>query len=151
MQRANVNNALNLSLSSGALTKADYDAIQNKLDPANKNHATTWEEIYSTLGKPQATAILNNMGIQVGEDADPTKALAEVSARNSIANSAAATLPTGTVPANSVIAQQAAAQGYNYPFTDKALGLGTINTKATLGNVYNNIGTELGKIGRAHV
>ena len=99
---------MNLARSSGALSDADYNNIQAKLDPTNPNRATSWSDIYSILSGPQASVVLNNLGIQVGEDVDPTTALAEVSQRESAINRALSDLGlVGGTPSTGQIAAAA--------------------------------------------
>ena len=143
-QRSEINKAMDLALSSGALTQGDYDAIQARLSAAdtNLNKPTDWNEIYSVLSAPKANVLLNNMGFQVGEDADPNAALAEVSARQQLYDAASQGMPGSIQASNLAVANQAAGQGIFYPFTNEALSLR--DTKYTTADRLNNIGTELG-------
>ena len=128
----------------GALKQGDYDAIQARLNASDTNlyKPTDWNEVYSVLSTPQANVLLNNMGFQVGEDADPIAALAEVSARQQLYDAVSQGMPEGIQASNLAVANQAAGQGIFYPFTNEALSLR--DTKYTTADRLNNIGTELG-------
>ena len=143
-QRSEINKAMDLALSSGALKQGDYDAIQARLNASDTNlyKPTDWNEVYSVLSTPQANVLLNNMGFQVGEDADPIAALAEVSARQQLYDAVSQGMPEGIQASNLAVANQAAGQGIFYPFTNEALSLR--DTKYTTADRLNNIGTELG-------
>lgn len=146
LQAANVRGAMDLALNSGALTQKSYDAIQTKLFNAAPGTHMPWEDIYSTLSAPQARVILNNMGIQIGEDADPVKALAESSARNELVNQTILQqgLSEGTIPSTRVIGQTALELDQAYPFTEAAMQASVPRNRFTTADVLNNLGTQLG-------
>lgn len=120
LQRANVEHAINLAQKSGSLTNADADSLRAKIanaetfKTATGTQDPTFNNLYSLLGDPKATVVLNNLGVQIGEDADRTNALAE------------------------------AASGKSFDFTPIEMGQGVIRTKFNVDDVYNNLGTELG-------
>jgi hypothetical protein len=146
LQAANVRGAMNLALNSGALTQKAYDTIESNLLKATPGTKMPWEDIYSTLSAPQARVILNNMGIQIGEDADPVKALAESSARNELVNQTILQqgLAEGTIPSTRVIGQQALATNQAYPFTEAQMQASVPRNRFTTADVLNNLGTQLG-------
>ena len=95
------------------------------------------------MSEPKATVVLGNLGVQIGEDANKTNALAESVERQELATLAGKDLG-GLAPSTRTIADVAATTGKSYPFTEANLGLGKINTKATEADIYKNLGTELG-------
>lgn len=149
LQRANVENAIDLAVKSGSLSMIDASSLLAKIANADAFKAATgttdptFNNLYALLSEPKATVILGELGIQIGEDADRTNALAESVERQELAILASAGLG-GLAPSTKTIAEVAASTGKNYPFTEANLGLGTINTKATTADVYDNLGTELG-------
>jgi hypothetical protein len=150
LQREDVENAINLSLKSGALDEKTAANLRDRIDPASENKATSWNELYQILKEPKATVVLNAMGVQVGEDVSATEALKESNTRKQLANIAAENI--GGNP--SALYQFTLADnianitGENvddiYPFSSKNLGLGSIDTKKTTADVFNNVATELG-------
>jgi hypothetical protein len=146
LQAANVRGAMNLALNSGALTQKAYDTIESNLLKATPGTKMPWEDIYSTLSAPQARVILNNMGIQIGEDADPVKALAESSARNELVNQTILQqgLAEGTIPSTRVIGQTATDLNQAYPFTETMMRAAVPQNRFTTADVLNNLGTQLG-------
>jgi hypothetical protein len=148
LQAANVRGAMDLALSSGALTQKKYDDIQAKILNARPGTTVPWDEIYSTLSAPQARVILNNMGIQIGEDADPVKALAESSARNELVTQSIIQggLNLGTIPSTRFIGQYATETSQEYPFTQEAMQRAVPRNVFTMADVANNVGTRLGNV-----
>jgi hypothetical protein len=146
LQAANVRGAMNLALSSGALTQAKYNEIESKILNAPAGTTMPWSEIYSTLSAPQARVILNNMGIQIGEDADPVAALAESSARNELVTQSIIQngLTLGTIPSTRLIGQTAQATGQAYPFTEEAMRAAVPRNIFYTQDTLNNLGTRLG-------
>jgi hypothetical protein len=150
LQREDVENAINLSLKSGALDEKTAANLRDRIDPASDNKATSWDELYQILKEPKATVVLNAMGVQVGEDVSATEALKESNTRKQLANIAAEN--TGGNPSayyQFTLAENIAnITGENvddiYPFSSKNLGLGSIDTKKTTADVFNNVATELG-------
>jgi hypothetical protein len=150
LQREDVENAINLSLKSGALDKETAANLRDRIDPDSDNKATSWDELYQILKEPKANIVLNAMGVQVGEDVSADVALQEANTRIQLANIAAENI--GSYP--SALYQFTLADnianitGENvediYPFTPENLGLGSIDTKKTTADVFNNVGTELG-------
>jgi hypothetical protein len=150
LQREDVENAINLSLKSGALDEKTAANLRDRIDPDSDNKATSWDELYQILKEPKATVVLNAMGVQVGEDVSATEALKESNTRKQLANIAAENI--GGNP--SALYQFTLAEnianitGENvddiYPFSSKNLGLGSIDTKKTTADVFNNVATELG-------
>jgi hypothetical protein len=150
LQREDVENAINLSLKSGALDKETAANLRDRIDPDSDNKATSWDELYQILKEPKANIVLNAMGVQVGEDVSADVALQEANTRIQLANIAAENI--GSYP--SALYQFTLADnianitGENvddiYPFTPENLGLGSIDTKKTTADVFNNVATELG-------
>jgi hypothetical protein len=155
LQREDVENAINLSLKSGALDKETAANLRDRIDPDSDNKATSWDELYQILKEPKANIVLNAMGVQIGEDVSAKdvsakEALKESNTRKQLANIAAENI--GSYP--SALYQFTLADnianitGENvddiYPFSSKNLGLGSIDTKKTTADVFNNVGTELG-------
>jgi hypothetical protein len=109
LQREDVENAINLSLKSGALGKETAANLLDRIDPDSDNKATSWDELYQILKEPKANVVLNAMGVQVGEDVSADVALQEANTRIQLANIAAEN--TGGYPSayyQSVIAQNLA-------------------------------------------
>lgn len=148
LQAANVRGAMDLALNSGALTQKKYDEIQAKILNAPAGTTMSWDEIYSTLSAPQARVILNNMGIQIGEDADPVKALAESSARNELVTNSIIQngLSAGTIPSTRLIGQTAQASGQAYPFTEEAMKTAVPRNVFYVDDTIRNVGTRLGNV-----
>jgi hypothetical protein len=150
LQREDVENAINLSLKSGALNEETAANLRDRIDPDSDKKATSWDELYQILKEPKASVVLNAMGVQVGEDVSANVALQEANTRIQLANIAAKN--TGGYPSayyQSVIAQNLANETGKdvneiYPFTPENLGLGRIDTKKTTADVFNNVATELG-------
>jgi hypothetical protein len=150
LQRADVENAINLALTSGALDQKTATDLRDKINPNSKNKVTSWGELYDTLRAPEAKVVLDAMGVQVGEDVSADRALQEANARKELANITATSI--GGYPSafyQFEVAQNLAGKtGKNindiYPFSPQNLGLGSINTKKTIADVYKNLGTELG-------
>jgi hypothetical protein len=150
LQREDVENAINLSLKSGALGKETAANLLDRIDPDSDNKATSWDELYQILKEPKANIVLNAMGVQVGEDVSADVALQEANTRIQLANIAAENI--GSYP--SALYQFTLADnianitGENvediYLFTPENLGLGSIDTKKTTADVFNNVATELG-------
>jgi hypothetical protein len=150
LQREDVENAINLSLKSGALDEKTAANLRDRIDPDSDNKATSWDELYQILKEPKANVVLNAMGVQVGEDVSADVALQEANTRIQLANIAAENI--GSYP--SALYQFTLAEnianitGENvddiYPFSSKNLGLGSIDTKKTTADVFNNVATELG-------
>jgi hypothetical protein len=150
LQREDVENAINLSLKSGALNEETAATLRDRIDPDSDNKATSWDELYETLKQPKANIVLNAMGVQVGEDVSADVALQEANTRIQLANIAAENI--GSYP--SALYQFTLADnianitGENvediYLFTPENLGLGSIDTKKTTADVFNNVATELG-------
>ena len=149
LQRENVQNAIDLAVKSGALSMTDAASLTAKIANADAFKTATgttdptFNNLYALLSDPKASVILGDLGIQIGEDADKTNALAESVERQELATLAGKDLG-GLAPSTRTIAEVAASTGKSYPFTEANLGLGKISTKATEADIYKNLGTELG-------
>jgi hypothetical protein len=150
LQREDVENAINLSLKSGALDEKTAANLRDRIDPDSDNKATSWDELYQILKEPKATVVLNAMGVQVGEDVSATEALKESNTRKQLANIAAENIEGNPSALYQFTLAENIANitGENvddiYPFSSKNLGLGSIDTKKTTADVFNNVATELG-------
>lgn len=139
LQREDVDAAINRALASGALDQAGANDIRAGLSTAN-----TWSEAYNALNKPKANVVLNELGVQVGEDVDANEALQEANARKELAG-AASDLIGGMYPSAVLQGQLAPGMGVDYPFGADQMQAGYegTTTKKGLGDIASNLGTEL--------
>jgi hypothetical protein len=139
LQREDVDAAINRAMSSGALDQAGANEIRSGL-----SKATNWSEAYDALNKPKANVVLNELGVQVGEDVDANEALQEANARKELAG-AASNLIGGMYPSAVLQGQLAPGMGVEYPFGAEQMqaGYGGTTTKKTLDDIINNLGTDL--------
>ena len=133
-----LNSAINLAVSSGALSPAAETKLRTDLD-----NATTVDEYYEALNTPQANVVLNTVGAQIGEDAVLATALAESEARNTLAQTVSDTTG-GLYPSTREVARVAEETGADFPFTSKALGEGVFSTMPTKESVRNSAAVQLG-------
>jgi len=139
LQREDVDAAINRAMASGALDQAGANEIRSGLSAA-----TNWSEAYNALNKPKANVVLNELGVQVGEDVTASEALQEANARKELAN-AASNLLGGMYPSAVLQGQLAPGMGIDYPFSAEKMqaGYAGTTTKKTLDDIISNLGTDL--------
>jgi len=154
LQPDRVRQAVNLATQSGALTQKDATRILNaisspeKFREITKNPDPTANTLYALLKDPKASVMVNALGIQVGEDANESLAMAETAARQKIIDRAKQVTGGNVNPSTLTQADIAKELGIKFPFTKDNLTLDPltgkpIRTMMTAEDVYNNLFTQL--------
>ena len=154
LQADRVRQAVNLGRQSGALTEKDATRILNAISSPEKfreitgNADPTANTLYALLKDPKATVMINALGIQVGEDADASLAMAETAARQKIVDRAQQITGGNVNPSTLTQADVAKELGIKFPFTQENLTIDPatgkpIRTMMTAEDVYNNLFTQL--------
>jgi len=154
LQPDRVRQAVNLAIQSGALTTADADRILTAISSPEKfreitnNPDPTANTLYALLSDPKASVMVNALGIQVGEDADASLAMAETAARQKIVDRAQQITGGNVNPSTLTQADVAKELGIKFPFTQENLTIDPatgkpIRTMMTAEDVYNNLFTQL--------
>jgi len=154
LQADRVRQAVNLATQSGALTSADANRIltaissPEKFREITKNPDPTANTLYALLSDPKAHVMVNALGIQVGEDANESLAMAETAARQKIVDRAKAVTGGDVNPSTLTQADVAKELGIKFPFTQENLTIDPatgkpIRTMMTAEDVYNNLFTQL--------
>jgi hypothetical protein len=154
LQPDRVRQAVNLATQSGALTQADASRILTAISSPEKfreitnNPDPTANTLYALLADPKASVMVNALGIQVGEDADASLAMAETAARQKIVDRAREQTGFDVNPSTLKQADVAKELGIKFPFTQENLTIDPatgqpIRTMMTAEDVYNNLFTQL--------
>jgi hypothetical protein len=154
LQADRVRQAVNLATQSGALTQQDATRILSAISSPEKfreitgNTDPTANTLYALLRDPKATVMINALGIQVGEDADASLAMAETAARQKIVDRAKQVTGGDVNPSTLTQADVAKELGIKFPFTQENLTIDPatgkpIRTMMTAEDVYNNLFTQL--------
>lgn len=154
LQADRVRQAVNLGQQSGALTQADANRILTAISSPDKfreitgNADPTANTLYALLSDPKATVMVNTLGIQVGEDANASLAMAETAARQKIVDRAREQTGQDINPSTLLQADVAKEMGVKFPFTKENLTIDPatgkpIRTMMTAEDVYKNLFTEL--------
>lgn len=154
LQADRVRQAVNLATQSGALTQKDATRILSAISSPEKfreitgNADPTANTLYALLRDPKATVMINALGIQVGEDADASLAMAETAARQKIVDRAKQVTGGDVNPSTLTQADVAKELGIKFPFTQENLTIDPatgkpIRTMMTAEDVYNNLFTQL--------
>jgi hypothetical protein len=154
LQADRVRQAVNLATQSGALTQADASRILNaistpeKFREITKNPDPTANTLYALLSDPKANVMVDALGIQVGEDANESLAMAEVAARQRIVDKARERTGFDVNPSTLTQADVAQELGIKFPFTKDNMTLDPltgkpIRTMMTAEDVYSNLFTQL--------
>jgi hypothetical protein len=154
LQADRVRQAVNLATQSGALTQQDATRILSAISSPEKfreitgNTDPTANTLYALLKDPKATVMINALGIQVGEDADASLAMAETAARQKIVDRAQQVTGGNVNPSTLTQADVAKELGIKFPFTQENLTIDPatgkpIRTMMTAEDVYNNLFTQL--------
>jgi hypothetical protein len=154
LQADRVRQAVNLATQSGALTSADASRILTAISSPEKfreitgNPDPTANTLYALLSDPKAHVMVNALGIQVGEDADQSLAMAETAARQKIVDRAREMTGGDVNPSTLTQADVAKELGIKFPFTQENLTIDPltgkpIRTMMTAEDVYSNLFTQL--------
>ncbi len=154
LQADRVRQAVNLATQSGALTSADASRILTAISSPGKfreitgNPDRTANTLYALLSDPKAHVMVNALGIQVGEDANQSLAMAETAARQKIVDRAREMTGGDVNPSTLTQADVAKELGIKFPFTKENLTIDPatgkpIRTMMTAEDVYNNLFTQL--------
>jgi hypothetical protein len=154
LQADRVRQAVNLATQSGALTQADASRILNAISTPEKfreitqNPDPTANTLYALLSDPKANVMVDALGIQVGEDANESLAMAEVAARQRIVDKARERTGFDVNPSTLTQADVAQELGIKFPFTKDNMTLDPltgkpIRTMMTAEDVYSNLFTHL--------
>jgi hypothetical protein len=154
LQPDRIRQAVNLATISGSLSQADADRILNAVSSPEKFRQITGNKdpnantLYALLSEPKATIVLDALGVQIGEDADASLAMAESAARQRIVDRAREQTGQNINPATLLQADVAREMGAKFPFTKDNLTLDPltgkpIRTMMTAEDVANNIFTFL--------
>jgi hypothetical protein len=154
LQADRVRQAVNLAKESGALTSGDANRILKAISSpeafreVTKTNDPKANTLYALLSEPKAQVVLDELGIQIGEDADASLAMAESAARKKIVDKAKKTLGTDVNPSTLTQADVAKELGIKFPFTQENLTIDPltgkpIRTMMTAEDVYNNLFTQL--------
>jgi hypothetical protein len=154
LQADRVRQAVNLATQSGALTQADASRILNAISTPEKfreitqNPDPTANTLYALLSDPKANVMVDALGIQVGEDANESLAMAEVAARQRIVDKARERTGFDVNPSTLTQADVAQELGIKFPFTKDNMTLDPltgkpIRTMMTAEDVYSNLFTQL--------
>lgn len=154
LQADRVRQAVNLATQSGALTQQDATRILSAISSPEKfreitgNTDPTANTLYALLSDPKASVMVNALGIQVGEDADASLAMAETAARQKIVDRAQQVTGGNVNPSTLTQADVAKELGIKFPFTQENLTIDPatgkpIRTMMTAEDVYNNLFTQL--------
>jgi hypothetical protein len=154
LQPDRVRQAVNLATISGALTQADANRILDAVSNSERYRAVTGNEdpnantLYALLSEPKANIVLDRLGVQIGEDADASLAMAESAARQQIVDRAREQTGQNINPATLLQADVAREMGVMFPFTKENLTIDpatgkTIRTMMTAEDLANNLFTYL--------
>lgn len=154
LQPDRVRQAVNLATISGSLSQADANRILDAVSNSERYREVTGNEdpkantLYALLSEPKATVVLDALGVQIGEDADASLAMAESAARQQIVDRAREQTGQNINPATLKQADVAKEMGVKFPFTKDNLTLDPltgkpIRTMMTAEDVANNIFTYL--------
>jgi len=156
LQPDRIRQAVNLATISGSLSQADADRILSAVSTPEKFREITGNgdpnanTLYALLSEPKATVVLDALGVQIGEDADASLAMAESAARQQIVDRAREQTGQNINPATLLQADVAKEMGvkFPYPFTKENLTIDPatgqpIRTMMTAEDVANNIFTYL--------
>jgi hypothetical protein len=154
LQPDRVRQAVNLAQESGALGKKDADKILQAISSPEQFRAITGSKdpkantLYSLLANPKASVVLDTLGVQVGEDADASLAMAESAARQKIVDKARLTTGKNINPSTLLQEEVAKELGIKFPFTQKNLTIDPltgkpIRTFMTADDIKNNLFTQL--------
>jgi hypothetical protein len=154
LQADRVRQAVNLATQSGALTQKDATRILNAISSPEKfreitgNPDPSANTLYALLSDPKASVMVNALGIQVGEDANESLAMAETAARQKIVDRAREMTGGDVNPSTLTQADVAKELGIKFPFTKENLTIDPatgqpIRTMMTAEDVYNNLFTQL--------
>ena len=154
LQADRVRQAVNLATQSGSLTQADASRILTAISSPEKfreitgNTDPSANTLYALLSDPKASVMVNALGIQVGEDANQSLAMAETAARQKIIDRAKEQTGFDVNPSTLKQADVAQELGIKFPFTQQNLTIDPatgkpIRTMMTAEDVYSNLFTQL--------
>ena len=154
LQPDRVRQAVNLATISGALSQADANRILNAVSSPEKfkeitgNADPNANTLYALLSEPKATVVLDTLGVQIGENADASLAMAESAARQQIVDRARQQTGQEINPSTLLQADVAKEMGVKFPFTQANLTMDPatgkpIRTMMTADDISNNLLTYL--------
>jgi hypothetical protein len=155
LQPDRVRQAVNLATQSGALSQADANRILTAVSSPEQFRKITGNSdpnantLYALLSEPKAAVVLDSLGVQIGENADKSLAMAESAARQNIVDRARETTGQNINPSTLLQADIAKEMGVKFPFTQQNLTIDPatgkpIRTMMTAEDVQNNLLTYLG-------
>lgn len=154
LQPDRVRQAVNLATQSGALSQADANRILTAVSSPEQFRKITGNPdpnantLYALLSEPKAAVVLDSLGVQIGENADRSLAMAESAARQNIVDRARETTGQDINPSTLLQADIAKEMGVKFPFTQQNLTIDPatgkpIRTMMTAEDVQNNLLTYL--------